>query len=168
MNYKDIKLNDGQVIRVWMPPTVKITTVLAKKYQAPEIPIVEVKTAAGETERIQVVDDPTYLAEKKRVDEARDKERDEWYYLYALRDVQVPADFDVEVYRPIAEIEDENWQPREGQRGRKLDYLEWELMGDPSNYNKIQQALVAMMTTDEETIGLIEESFRSDVAGSTA
>ena len=168
MNYRDIKLNDGQTIRVYMPPTVKISAILSKKYKLPEAPIREIPTVAGEVERIQIVDDPDYLAEKARMQAAQDKERDEWVYLYALRDVQVPDRFDVEVYRELAEIEDPNWQPRTDPRGRKLDYLEWELLGDPSTYNKIQQALVSMMTIDEETIGLIEESFRDNVERTAA
>ena len=151
-----------------MPPSVKISMVLAKKYPLPEIPIRELKTVAGETERIQIVDDPDYLAEKARIEVERDKERDEWYYLYALRDVKVPDNFDVEVYRDLAVLENPDWQPRTDARGRKLDYLEWELLGDPSNYNRVQNALVQMMTVDEEVVELIEESFRSNVAGNAA
>ena len=158
MNHRDVKAG-GLTIRVYMPPAVKISAVVAKKYPMPEAPIKQIPTAAGEIERIQVVDDPAYLAEKARVEEARRKESDEWYYLYALRDVQAPDDFDVEVYRPLAEAETPGWTPREGERGRKLDYLEWELLADPAVYNKIQNALIEMMTIDEEVVDLIEASF---------
>ena len=168
MNYRDVKLNDGQIVRVYMPPAVKISAVVSKKYPIPDAPIVEVKTVTGEVERIQVMDDPAYLELKAKQETAQRKETDEWYYLYALRDVKVPDSFDVEVYRDLALMENPDWQPRTDVRGRKLDYFEWELLGDPSNYNRIQNALLQMMSIDEEIVDLIEDSFRSDVAGAAA
>lgn len=157
--YRQVKLTDGQVIRVYMPPMVRISIAVERAYPLPDPPTVSQQTATGETIEVQIVDDPDYLRAKAQVEQARAQKRDELIYLFALRDLAVPDDFDPSIYAPVATLENPSWKPREGSDGRKLDYIEWEILGDPVNWNTINKALSDLITVDQEVVERIENSF---------
>ena len=160
MNYKLVEMTDGVKVKVFPPPTIQIEALLNKKYPTPDPPTVTDKTASGKEVTMSIDDDPTYLAKVKEIDEARQAEREDLHYLFALRDVVPPDDFDVDLLMG-EEIRYMNpdWKPRQGKTGRKLDYIEWVVMGDMVNATRIGQALSELISVNLEVVAQVEKSF---------
>lgn len=167
-NYKDIVLSSGVEVRVYVPPSLKLSSILMRqeKYQDPPVPIVESETVTGEKLKMAIEDDPAYLAEKQRVADLRDDRLNELMVLYALKDVEIPEGWDVEgEMGEFIRFADEEWQPREGSEGRRLDYIEWELLVNPADAILIQRTISELSSIDLDEVDRTEDSFRGDVAG---
>jgi hypothetical protein len=165
--YKDITLSDGQKIRVYVPPSIKLAQMLMTSYPDPKVPVVESKTVTGGVIKMAIEDDPAYLAEKARAEGLRNKKLDELTALYSLKDVKVPDDWNLGEFDWLALMADPDWSPREGKLGRKLDYIEWDLLGNPADAILVQRARAEMAGIDFGVVDQIEASFRSDVEEST-
>lgn len=140
--------------------------VINARYPSPEPPITETVTATGGTIRMMMEDDPDYLAEVARVQVERDTAWQQAYTLAALREVKVPEDFDIEtVWGEMLRWLNPDWKPREGKVGRKLDYIEFDLLENIADQDLITTTINHMMGIDEEVVERIEASFRSEVAG---
>lgn len=165
--YKDVTLSDGQEIRVYVPPSIKLAQMLMASYPDPKPPIVESKTVTGGTIKMIIEDDPDYLKEKDRIEELRNEKLNELTALFSLKDVEVPEDWNMGEFDWLALYVDPDWSPRKGYHGRKLDYIEWDLLGNPADTILIQEARAEMAGIDFGVVDQIEASFRGDVEETT-
>jgi hypothetical protein len=65
-------------------------------------------------------------------------------------------------------LADPDWKPRTGKSGRKLDYIEWDLLGNPADAILVQEIRAQMMGIDMGAVDSIEASFRGKVEGEDA
>jgi len=156
----EVKLSNDKSVRVYAPPSVRLSQLLAEKYPDPSPPIRESKTVTGDIIKMTIDDDPEYLREKKRIEELRMKEIGELTILFALKEIEVPEDFSMDAIKEIVSLSDPNWKPREGKMGRKLDYIEWVLLANPGDQLKVQEALVELSGIDLDAVRATEDSFR--------
>jgi hypothetical protein len=163
--YKEIELSDGRKVRVYPPRSIAMDQLLMRRYPDPQPPIVESETVGGGTIRMMIEDDPEYLRKKAEITELRSEKLEELSALDSLRDIKVPDDWSTESFAYLALLADPDWQPREGKSGRKLDYIEWDLLGNPADTILVQEVRAQMMGIDMEVIDAIEASFRGDVEG---
>lgn len=167
MKYVDVELSSGEKVRVYPSPGLKVSQLAEEKFPTPLAPVRESKTVTGDTIKMSIDDDPDYLREKARVDVLQADEIGSLTMLFCLKDVKVPADFDMEAVTEIVCFSKPDWQPREGTVGRKLDYLEWVLLANPADRLKIQEALAELSGINLDAVKATEDSFRDNVAGET-
>jgi len=169
MDYKDVELTDGRVVRVYSPPTVRIAGIIEKRHPRPQAPMVKETTRANKEIVMTIDDDPEYLAKLNEWNRVRNEEADEMGSLFMFKDVVPPDDWDIE-----AEVGDEvryfdpDWKPREGKVGRKLDYIQWTIMDDVVNSKNVTQALRELAGIDMEEVKGNLDSFPSPLEGETA
>ena len=169
MDYKEATLTDGQVVKVYRPPTFRIRGMVEKKYPRPEAPIVTETTAAGKEIQMEIGDDPQYLRDLAEWERLTAQETEELQWLFVFRDETPPEDWDAEAeVGMLVRLADPDWQPRQGPMGRKLDYIEWTLVGDITNARIVQSALVDMLGLDLAEVERNEDSFRDQVEGAPA
>jgi hypothetical protein len=138
-----------------------------KQYPDPKPPVRTSDGVAGPVSMV-VEDDPEYLMEKERIELLRGERLNELSFLWALKDVVVPEGFDVaDELGELIRLGDPDWQPRTGDVGRKLDYIEWVLLANYVDQRKVQGALAELQGIDLGASKSIEDSFRSDVEGET-
>ena len=169
MDYKDIELTDGRVVRVYSPPHVRISGIVEKLLPRPQPEAVTERNKVDK-EFVTFLDkDPAYLAKLNEWNQARNEKADELGSLFMFKDEEPPEDWDVE-----AEVGDEvryfdpDWQPREGKMGRKLDYIQWTIMDDVLNSMHVTEALRELAGIDLEEVKRNLDSFRGPVEGETA
>lgn len=169
MNYKDVELSDGRVVRVHRPPNQRIHFIVTKRYPYKPNPIKKEKTASGGEIAIEVVDDPETIRHNEEMDVKRAELADELTMLFAFKDLKVPPDFDLlGEYGELIAHSGVDVQPRQGDGGRKLDYIEWDLMGDTGNAMRISNALAELCGISLEATDLIGESFPGAMEGQAA
>lgn len=162
MKYKDVELSDGRTVRVHRPPNQRIHFIVTKRYPYKSNPIRKEKTASGNEIAIEIVDDPETIAHNEEMDAHRRDLADELSFLSAFKDLDIPDDFDLLAeYGDLIEHSGLDVTPREGKHGRKLDYVEWDLMGDTGNAARISDALAELCGINLEVADLIGESFPS-------
>ena len=156
-----VTLSTGIEIEIATPPVFRVYDLADKMYPPPDPPVVEDTTVTGETIRMEIVDDPGYLAEVE-VQEARHRKAiDELSILLALRSVEVPEDFDVMEFSSELQYMDPDWKPRDGEMGQKLDYIEFVLLAAPRDQLLVQEIVNDMCAIDQEEIAQVADSFRS-------
>ena len=66
---------------------------------------------------------------------------------------------------PISELAyiDPDWKPRKGDQGRKLDYIEWELLRAPGDHQKVVAAIGDLAMIPEGAVDAVEDTFQGDV-----
>jgi hypothetical protein len=165
---RKVELSNGETVTVYPIPQ-KVYDLTRKKHPYPPVPIVEIgaeDTATGETMRVAKESDPEYKRQCAEVDHMRIEDWAEGQLLWGLRDVKPPKDWE-----PPAEMlryMDPNWQPRKGELGRKLDYIEWDLLQNAGDMIKVQRAINELTGIDEEAAETVEETFPDSVAGDAA
>ena len=159
---KEVKLSTGVVVTV-APVPQKIYDVVRMKHPDPPVPVLEDdRTATGEPMRFENREDPDYLRAKREAEAARQTDWAEASLLFGLPDVEVPDGWQP----PVEELEyltDGQWQPRQGEAGRRLDYIEWDLLRVVADYQKVQAAINELAMVSEEATDAIEATFRGDV-----
>jgi len=159
---KEIKLSTGVTVTVHPVPQ-KIYDVIRMRHPDPPVPILEDdRTATGEPMRFEDRDDPDYLQAKREAEQARQMAWAEASLLFGLPDVQVPDGWEP----PTEELEyltGGQWQPRQGEKGRKLDYIEWELLAVVGDYQRVQAAINQLAMVSEEAVDAVEATFRGDL-----
>lgn len=163
MSYKDITLSSGTIRVHSVPP--KIHQIVEKRLPLPDPPIVETVTATGATIRTQILDDSDHLAIVAEIEAKRDDLFSEMYMLMALREVTVPEDFDAETLVETLQYADPDWKPREGPAGKKLDYIEWELLADTDDYGLVTDIIAKLSGVDTEEVEAVEASFPGNMEG---
>jgi hypothetical protein len=177
--FKEVELFSIGKTRVYLPPNTKITTMLRKKYadRYPPQPSKQIKLATPkgqkeEYETILIVDGPKYDAWRKEcdaIDAERWDEGEGLNYLFSLKDVVVPDDFDVEAQvGDEARYIDPDWKPRPDKLGRKLDYIEWIVLGNSHDQDVVGAALRQLLGLDQEVVQDVIDTFPDQVAGETA
>ena len=158
MNFKDVELTSGKVVRVYTPPIIRTYEMARKKHRV-EKPIVTEKTGSGKVISMSIDDDPTYLAKLAEQEELINNEAGELNMLFALKDEKTPDDFDITEYTEIILYADSEWKPRESVMGRKLDWIEWDLLFAPTDMNRVQVAINDLLSVDMEVVEATKESF---------
>jgi len=92
-------------------------------------------------------------AELARAAVLRDQLIQDTAFLLALKDISVPADWKFPEVLQYA-----NLHPREGEAGRKLDYIEYELLLTPEDVTQVTAAMYGGALTEAE-IGAAEAVF---------
>lgn len=143
-----------------------------KRFPLPPQPRMDVKlaTAKGqpaEYETLLIAEGPKFDAWEAECDGVREtirEEEDEQSYLFALKDVKVPDEFDIESeYGDMIRYKSPNWKPRIGKIGRKLDYLEWIVMGYSDDAVMVSQALNELAGISQEVVDDVKATFPGDV-----
>jgi hypothetical protein len=166
MQYRDVELTDGRTVRVYPPPTIKIEAILARKYPDVQAPVVTERTKSGTEISMEITTDPEYLRKKAEVEANRDAEREELNWLFVLRGEEPPSDWDIERDQgEIIRYSDPDWKPRKGKVGKKLDYIEWDILADVGNASRITDSLRDMAGIDQEVVAQVTETFPDQVEG---
>ncbi len=165
MNYKEVELTTGRIVKVYAPPVLRIYEMLSKKYPEPQKKIVTEKAATGREISMVIEDDPEYEIAVAERDSKIDRESQELNILFALKDEQPPDDFDMEPFLAILSYSNPDLTPREGAAGVKLDWIEWDLLGNPVDTARVQTAINDLISVDLEVVERIEESFPDQVEG---
>jgi len=166
MNYKDVELISGRVIRVYVPPVIKTYEMARKKHRVEPVIVTET-TSRGKTISMSIDDDPEYLAKLAIQEELIDQEVGELNILFALKDEKVPDDFDISDLLDIILYADPNWKARESTMGRKLDWIAWDLLYEAADNNKVQVTINELLGVDTEVVDSTKESFQDQVEGET-
>lgn len=169
MASREVELIDGRTVRVYLPPYTRIHESVRKRLPEPQPPVVTERTAAGKEINMVIKDDPQYLQKHVQWDEAYIEQVDMMSSLFMFKDVQVPEEWDVgvEVGAEMSYFEPD-WKPREGEMGRKLDYIQWNILADTMNAQRVTQAVAEMSGIDLNEVSANEATFRSDVEGQAA
>lgn len=167
---KEVTLSTGVTVTV-APVPQKIYDVIRMKHPDPPVPILESdKTATGEVMRYENREDPDYQRSMMEAAQARQMAWAEAMLLFGLPDVEAPVGW-VAPFEELAYI-DPAWEPRKGDQGRKLDYIEWELLRAPGDHQEVVAAIGDLAMIPERAVDAIEDTFPGDVevqgeAGST-
>jgi len=169
MDFQDVTLVNGDVVRVYRPPTSRLLAEVEKLHPRPQPPVKTETTKSGREIVMRIEDDPDYLKSLVQWEQEIRYRVDEMASLWTFKDERPPDDWSVE-----DEVGDEmryfnpDWRAREGKVGKKLDWIEWHINGDPVDALHIQQALNELMNIDMEEVAQVEESFRDSVEGTAA
>jgi hypothetical protein len=159
---KEVKLSTGVTVTVHPVPQ-KVYDVIRMQHPDPPVPVLEDdRTATGEPMRYENRDDPAYRETLREAEQARQTAWAEASLLFGLPDVEVP-----DGWEPPAEelgyLTDGQWKPRRGETGRKLDYVEWDLLAVVGDYQRVQAAINQLAMVSEEAADAIEATFRGDL-----
>ena len=162
MNTKQVRLSTGDIVTV-APVPQKVYDVIRMKHPDPPVPVLEDdRTATGEPMRFENREDPGYKEALRKVERARQMAWAEAMLLFGLPEVQVP-----DGWQPPAEeleyLTGGQWSARQGDVGRKLDYIEWELLRVVADHQKVTAAINQLAMVSEEAAESIEATFRGDV-----
>ena len=166
--FKEVELVNGTTVNVYRVPDRRVYAIVEKQHPKPLPPIRSDKTATGRTITMQIDDDPEYLQALAQWEETANNEVEKVGALFTFKDLQVPKKWDVEAeYGTEARYFDPEWAPREGEMGRKLDYIEWEILGDAVNALRVIRAREELSGIDMAEVNANEASFRGQVEGPT-
>ena len=167
--YKDVELLDGRTVRVYRSPTRRIVEIAEKQLPRPQAPMVKETLATGKEVTMRIEDDPQYLADLAAWEKLINEKVDEVGALFVLKDELPPEDWDVTaaVGEEVLYF-DPDWKPREGKIGRRLDYLEWVILGHSVDAMRILNAQRELSGIDLEGVAANEASFRGEVEGETS
>lgn len=168
MNSKEVELTSGRTVKVYVPPILRIRSILEKKYPMPKKKVVTSDTIGGGTVSMVIEDDPEYAIAVAEREELIDEESQELTILFALKRETVPEDFDMDDYLSILSYSNPDVKPRPGIQGRKLDWIEWELLANPADRGRVQVAINDLISVDLEAVDLIEQSFPDNVEEGTS
>jgi len=169
--YRDIELSDGTQVRVYVPPTQRIIAMVEKAIPRPPKPmppVITEKNVVGAEISMSIDHDPAYQAalyrwENQDIPEWRartNEEIDKRSALFIFKDVQVPDDWDVEAeIGELIRLDEPDWEPTPGPLGRKRDYIQWALLGDPVDALLVQQTLAEMASIDLSEVNANEATF---------
>lgn len=156
---KEVTLSSGIVVKA-VPVPQKVYDVIRVRYPDPPVPVVE-GDLMGEKYRKEVTDDADYLRELAAAEQSRQLAWAEAMLLFGLPEVTVPDDWQP----PVDDIQyiDPDWLPREGVRGGRLDYIEWELLTTIEDERKVIVTLNELSMVSGEATDAIEDSFQGDL-----
>jgi hypothetical protein len=158
MKYKDVELTSGRTVRVYTPPINKTYAMARKKHRVEKVIVTET-TKRGKTISMSIDDDPEYLAKLAIQEELIEDETEELNLLFALKDEKVPDDFNIAEYSEILLYADPEWKARKSAMGRKLDWIEWDLLFAPADRLRVQVTINELLGTDMEVADITKESF---------
>lgn len=163
MQYREIELTNGERVRVY---AVNIYAVYAAQdmVKLPDVPMQMIKSDLdGHEEPWPNENDATYKRELEAANVQRRRVYRDMCLLYALKDVSVP-DGDEWMRLPVRY----GVKPRDGEDGRKLDYLEYGLLVTQADMDAVFTVINHLSFADPERIAAIEASFRRNGGGASA
>lgn len=160
MHYKEVEFDGIGTVRVYAPPTRRILSILEKKHPRPAVPIARETTATGKEIEMRIEDDPAYLAKVIEWEELINEEADRMGSLFMFKDLTVPEGWSAEE-EVGAEVHffDPDWKPEEGDVGRKLDYIQWVVLGPLKNQVRLTDALRELSGIDLDEVNANEATF---------
>jgi len=159
---KQITLSTGITVTV-APVPQKVYDVIRMRHPDPPVPVLESKaTATGEAMKYENRKDPDYQEALRDAKQARQRAWAEAMFLFGLPEVVVPDEWEGPPVTELAYLAPD-WKQREGDQGRKLDYIEWELLRTPGDHGKVVDAINELADVPEEAVDAIEATFRGDV-----
>jgi hypothetical protein len=162
---KRIKLTTGEDVTVRAVPP-HLTIQAAKAHPLPEPPLIDIESQlpGGGKEKFLNDKDPEYLRKLAEARRARADYLNEVQWLYSLPDIQLPSEdyWKVEIEEAMPEVK---W--RQGARGRKLDYIEYIILGCNEDVRRVREAMdeVNGIQKSQELLESVEDAFRGDVRG---
>jgi hypothetical protein len=169
--YKDVELTNGMTVRVHRSPTQRVLAMVEAKDPKPTVPIYTEINVTGREVSMPIPDDPAYLKALNEWNARQQQREDEINMLEALYefpDLEVPEDWDVDKeVGEVARFYDPDWTPRTGKMGRKLDYIQWHILGDSMDAYSVQAARAELSGIDIAEVNAITASFRDQVEGET-
>lgn len=158
---KQVTLSTGTIVTV-APVPQKVFDVIQMQHPDPPVPVLEDnRTATGEPMRYENRKDPGYLAALAEARQTRQVKWAEAMLLFGLPEVGAPEGWSPPQEELVYISPD--WKPREGRQGRRLDYIEWELLRNPGDFRRVIAALNELATVPEEAVDAIEATFQSDL-----
>jgi hypothetical protein len=167
--YRDITLESGMEVRVYVPPYSRIRAAVLEQHPEPKPPvIVAVNVTGREIPGPPITDDPEYVAAWYEWNDIYQEKVSEGRALFMLKDVVVPGDWNVEASAG-AEMRYINpeWAPREGEMGRKLDYIQWEILENLTDAEHIAKVERELSGVPIKEVAANEASFPGEVEGET-
>jgi hypothetical protein len=167
--YRDIELKSGMEVRVYLPPYSQIRANVLKLHPEPKPPVITVTNVTGrEISGPPIVDDPEYVAAWYAWNDIYQEKVSEGRALFMFKDVIVPEKWDVEATAG-AEMRYINpeWAPREGEMGRKLDYIQWEILENLDDAKLIADTERELSGIPMDEVIANEASFPGQVEGET-
>lgn len=144
----------------------------AKRYPPQPSDQIKLATPKGQSaqyETILIAKGPAYeawRAECDAIDGERFEEANGLNFLFSLKDVEVPGDFDVDAqFGDEARYIDPDWQPKPDELGRKLDYVEWVVLGNSSDQATVSAAMNQLLGLDQEVVDDVIDTFPDNVEG---
>jgi len=125
----------------------------------PEPPMKEIKTSFGEMEEVEDLEDPTYLAGKRRAE----SQRSDWIGKVVLRRY---IKVDLEQYGKIIKELDEDFGLSEDPAERKLDFLTWYAIQTPADTSTLMVHTVYGSVLGDEEVAKRLDFFRRALARS--
>ena len=158
---KQVTLSTGVTVTV-APVPQKVYDVIRMKHPDPPVPILgSDKTATGEVLKYENRKDPDWQQAMRDAEQARRIAWAEAMFLFGLPDVEAPDNW----APPVAELAyiAPEWKPREGDQGRKLDWIEWELLRTPGDHTLVIDAINDLAMIPDEAVDAVEDTFPGDV-----
>lgn len=158
---KTVELTTGQIIKV-VPVPQKMYDVIMMKHPDPPVPVIEdTSTATGEAMRFENREDPDYLQAVRETEASRQKDWAEATLLFGLQLVEMPEGWEP----PFDEIHYiyPEWQSRTGEKGPKLDWIEWDLLRNTIDHTEVVAAIFELAAIPEDATDVIEASFPGNV-----
>jgi len=163
--YKELKLSNGDTVKVFTPPLTRIYSLVGKKYPEPKAPVRSDKTVTGKEISMVIEDDPEYLEAYAQWEEDYNQGVDEAMLVFALKEEWPPKDFDFSGFEEEILYFDPDWKPKTDRVGKKIDWLQWERLANPQDYTNVQLMIQELLGIDQEATDQTETSFPGDVAG---
>jgi hypothetical protein len=166
MASKKVTFPSGKKATVYSVPQ-KYYDEIRMAFPNPPVPILESDaTATGEVMRYENRQDPDYKAACEEMEQKRKTKWLERLMVRGLRDIRPPDGWQVSEEQ-IAEsryfTESPEWQPRQGETGRILDYIEYEFFESPGDSIFFMDTVNELSDVPEEAVDAIEATFRGDV-----
>ena len=158
---QEITLASGVVVRCQAVPPMAVTEVVADHPDLadPPIPYEQIEGIAGLTEapaREGTDLYHKYYEERKRIEGLRTKLQDDFVWDYGVIEWCYPEDEEFvdtppKTWQFPQRLKDYGKLPRSGERGRRVDYIKYELLGTPDDVTSAQEIIysIAPITTRE-------------------
>lgn len=157
----EITLSTGETVRVYPAGNFAILAAQAA-IALPALPMVEEHVGPAEgghsEAHVAAADSPayrTYMADMAEAQRRRDVAVDEAWYLLGLRDVEPPAAW---VFPHALELL--GIAPREGEKGRRLDYIQYVLLENGEDLALVSRTIRTLSYSKAQLAQQLEDSFR--------
>lgn len=160
---KQVTLTTGQTITVRAVPPF-LTMRVARRFPIPEPPRITIKSKlpGAVTEVMEQPEDPEYVKAVAELINKRAEAIDDVVWLYSLPDIEPATD---DSWKLDVELADPEMTWRDGERGYRLDYIQYVLLANRADYNTVREAMDELSNTKAPTASLMaaaEESFRPE------
>jgi len=150
-DYEEIELSTGATVRVRGVPPLMVIDVVARnpELREPRIPLVDVESVGGTEVMPARPGEEVYekwMQARQDVEEARPRLQDEFMWYWGVVSWKLPEmdRFTARVpkgWKFPPELKEFGLQPREGARGKRLDFIRYGLLVTPSDVEKARNVM---------------------------